>query len=122
MGSAPADGALAARGRFRFEEGGVEIWETVQFQPRNLLSHKPLDRVEGGQFFSVHQSESVADILGAAGPADSVDIVFGMLRNVVVNDVTDSGNIDSAGRDIGRDHDFIFAALETFQGLDPLAL
>ena len=36
--------------------------------------------------------------------------------------MTDAGDVESARGDIGRDHDFVFAALESFERLDPLAL
>ena len=74
------------------------------------------------QFFAVHQGESVADVLGAAGAADPVHVIFRMLRHVVIDDVTDAGDVDPARGDVGRDHDFVFAALETFERLDAFAL
>ena len=122
MSSAAADRAFTAGGRFGLEERGVEIREAFQFQARDLLAHEALDRVERRQLFAVHQGESVADILGAAGPADPVHVVFWMLGHIVIDDVTDAGDVDSARRNIGRDHDFIFAALETFERFDALAL
>ena len=45
-----------------------------------------------------------------------------MLRHVVVDDVADAGDVDAARGDIGRDHDFIFAALETLERFHALAL
>ena len=73
-------------------------------------------------FLAVHQREGVAHILGAAGAADAMDIIFRMFRHIVVDDVTDAGDIESARGDIGRDHHFVFAALETFERFDAFAL
>src|SRR5438067_12225100 len=85
-----ADRALTAGGRFGLEERRIEIREALQFQARDFLSHEALDRVERCQLFAVHQGESVADILGAAGPANPVHVVFGMLGHIVIDDVTDA--------------------------------
>ena len=51
-----------------------------------------------------------------------MDIIFRMLRDVVIDDVAHAGDIDAARGDIGRHHDLVFAALESFERLDPLAL
>ena len=80
------------------------------------------DRLKGSDFFAVHQGERVADILGATGPANAMDIILGMLRHIVIDDVTDAGDIEPPRSDIGRNHHFIFAALETFQRFNPFAL
>ena len=80
------------------------------------------DRLERGNFFAVHKSEGVADILGAAGPADAMDVIFRMFRHVVIDDVTDTGDVEAARRNIGRDHDFVFARLKSFQCFDPFTL
>ena len=74
-----------------------------------------------GAFLGGHQGEGVAFGLGAAGAADAVHVVVGMLRHVVVDDVRDGGNIDAARGDVGRDHDLVLAGAETFQRLGPLA-
>src|SRR2546423_2901700 len=122
MGPAATDGALATVARFGFEQRRVEIRKVFELQPRNLLPHETFDRLEGRQLFAVHQRERVADILGAPSPADSMDVIFRMLRDIVIDHVTDAGNVDASRRDIGRDHDLVFAALETFERLDSLAL
>ncbi|MPN29308.1 hypothetical protein SDC9_176760 [bioreactor metagenome] len=59
---------------------------------------------------------------GAAGPSDAVHIVFGMVRKIVVDNMGDSGNMDSARGHIGGDHHFDIAGLEALQNIDPLGL
>src|SRR3954463_10217691 len=122
MSASAADGALAPFARFRLEQRGVEIRKPIQFQTGNLLPHKPLDRMQGSQLFTIHQSKSVAHVLGAAGPPNPVHVILRMLRHIVINDVTHPGDVDAARGNIGRDHDFIFAALESFERLDPFSL
>src|SRR3954465_5476987 len=122
MGAAAADGTFTALARFGFEERGVEIRKIFQLQARDLLPHETFDRLERCQFLAVHQGEGVARILSAAGPADAMDVIFRVLRHVVIDHVAYAGDVDSARGDIGRHHDFVFAALETLERLDPLAL
>ncbi len=51
-----------------------------------------------------------------------MDIIFRMLRHVIVNDMADAGDVETARRDVGRDHHFVFATLKTFQRFHALAL
>lgn len=122
MCAAAADGAFAATGRFRLEKNGVEISEILELKPRNFSPDEMLDRLQRLNFLAVHERKSVTDILGAAGATDAVNVIFRMLRHVVVDDVAYAGNVESACGDIGRDHDFVFAALKTVERFDPLAL
>ena len=45
-----------------------------------------------------------------------------MFRNIIIDDVTHPGNIETAGSDIGCNHDLIFPALKSLQSLDPFSL
>jgi len=80
------------------------------------------DGLDGGKFFAAHKRESVADVLGAAGASDAVDVIFRMFGHIVVDDVAYAGNIEAARSDIGRHHHFVFAALESVQRFDPFPL
>src|SRR5437763_16679350 len=72
-----------------------------------------LNRLQRGQFLSVHQGESVADVLGATGSSDAMDVILRMLWDIIIDDMTDAGDIEPARGDIGRDHHFVFAALKS---------
>ena len=122
MGATAADGAFAAGDDFRFKQHGVNIWKVLQLQPRNFLSNEMLNRLQGGQFFAVHQGESVTDVLGATSSSNAMDVIFRMLRDIVIDNVTDAGDVESSRGDIGCDHHFVFAALESFERFDPLTL
>ena len=122
MRTAAAYGASPAGSGFRFKKDGVEIRKVFELQPRNFSSDETFDRLQGRNFFTIHERECVADVLSAASPADSMHIIFGVLGHIVIDNVTNAGDIESARGDVGRDHDFVFAALETFQRFDALAL
>jgi len=52
--------------------------------------------------FRHHDGERVTRRLSAARPSDTMHIVLGMLRHIVVDDVADVGDVESARCDIGR--------------------
>jgi hypothetical protein len=122
MGAAAPDGAFSSSCRFRLKKGGVEIRKVFELQARDFSSDEVFDRLQCRNFFAVHKREGVADILRAARAADPVHVILGMLGHVVVDNVADTGDVKAARSDIGGNHDFVFAALESFEGLDPLAL
>ncbi len=45
-----------------------------------------------------------------------------MLGHIVIDDVTHPGDVESARRNVSRNHHFVFAALESFKRFDPFAL
>src|SRR4029077_10689515 len=117
-----AEGALAATGRLRLEEHGVDVGKAIELEPRYLLPDKTLDRLQRRQFLAIHEGKGIAHVLRTAGPANAVHVILGMLRYIVIDHVAYPCDVDPARRDIGRDHDFVFAGFETFQCLDPFAL
>src|SRR5436190_24224368 len=80
------------------------------------------DRLQGGKLCAVHQGESVANILRSSRASDAMDVIFRMLGHVVIDNVTHSGNVESARRDICCDHHFVLAAFEALESFDALAL
>src|SRR5882724_5186446 len=114
MGATAANSAFAASDNLWFKQHCVNVRKVLQLQPRNFLSNEMLNRLQRGQLLAVHQGEGVADILRATSPTDAMDIILRVFGNIVINDVTDAGDIEPARGDIGRDHHFVFAALESF--------
>jgi hypothetical protein len=55
-------------------------------------------------------------------PADAVDVVLRVERQVVVDDVRDAVDVEAARRDVGRDEDGQRAVLEALQDAKPAAL
>src|SRR6266853_3501410 len=80
------------------------------------------DRLQRGKFCAVHQSESVANVLRPSRLSVAMYVIFRMLGHVVIDNLTHSGDVESARRDIRCDHHFVLAALETVEGFDALAL
>ena len=80
------------------------------------------DCLQGRQFLAARERERVANVLRAAGASDPVHVIFRMLGHIVIDHVTDSGNVQAARGNIGRDHHFVFAALESLQRFDAFPL
>src|SRR6478752_6588264 len=79
--------------------GGSKI-KTRNGDPWNLLSDRSFDGAHHRDFIRRHESERIASRRGAAGATDAVNVVLWLLRHIVVDDVRDAGNIESALRDI----------------------
>ena len=58
----------------------------------------------------------------AAGAPDAMDVIFGMLRHVVVDDVADVGDVESARGDVRGDEHLEFAVAKTGERLLAFAL
>ena len=71
-----------------------------------------LDRSEHRDLLEVAKGQRSAGCPGASGPADSVDVAFGIVWQLVVDDMRDSIDIDSSRDDVGRHEDLDHAAIE----------
>jgi hypothetical protein len=105
-----------------FKERGVAVFEIFQFNARDFLADEAFDGINVRRVLGDHDGEGVAARLGAAGAADAMDVIFGMLRHVVIDDVTDVGDVQPARGDVGGDEDFVFALAKTLQGLFAFSL
>src|SRR5690349_9151810 len=65
-----------------------------------LASDKPFDRCDETLFIRRYDRIRVADVDMAAGASDPMHIVFGVLRNIVIDHVADLPDIQSASGDI----------------------
>ena len=66
--------------------------------------------------------ERVAGGLRAAGAADAMDVILRMLRHVVIDDVADVRDVQSARGDVRGDEHFVSAVAKAAQGLFAFAL
>ena len=112
----------------RRDRAAVRRWGRLRPTPtRPLLARQraadvALDRVQLATLLGGGEARRVAVGFGASGAADAVDVVLGGLRQVVVDDAADVGDVDAAGRDVGRDQDAIAPAPEAFERLAALLL
>jgi len=117
-------GLLAADRFWRgiVEERGVDILEVFEFPSRDFLIDENFDGFRVVEFVGGQDRERVTLCAGATGSADAVDVVFGIFRDAVVDDVGNAGNVDSAGGDVGGDEDFEITVFETGERFHPIDL
>ena len=104
------------------EEHRVFVIEIFQIHARDFLADEAFDGEDVAGVLGGHDGEGVAAGLGAAGAPDAMDVILGMLRHVVVDDVADVGDVESARGDVRGDEHLEFAVAKTFQRLLAFAL
>ena len=103
---------------FLVKDGGVNIRRILQLEPGNLLSYEMLDFLHVGELFGRHNGKGIADILRATRAPNPVHIIFRMLRDVIVDYVAYSCNVNATRGDICGNHHFVASVLESFQRLN----
>src|SRR6185369_5187362 len=100
------------------------LHEDVVVSPfaRDLLADELLDRFEGQGARLIDQADRLAARAGARGAADPVHVVFGVLRQVPVDDVSHRLDVQPARGDVGGDQDGQAALLEVVEDLQPALL
>ena len=95
---------------------------SVKLLPRQGVADVPFDGVQLGALFRCGETRCMAVGLGACRTADTMDVVLGRLRQIVVDYPLDSDDVDAAGGDVRGDQNPIAVAAEALQRLTPLRL
>lgn len=103
-------------GRAVVEERGVEVVEVFETAAGDLLIDEAFDGFSVDEFVGAEDGEGVAFAFGAAGAADTVDVVFRVFGDGVIDDVADAGDVEATGGEIGGDDDVEFAVPEACEG------
>src|SRR5215831_11592103 len=72
-------------------------------RPGDILADQSLDFADRLAVGGGDDGDGGAALAGAAGAADAMHVVVGMMRHVEVEDMTDVGNVETAGRHVGSD-------------------
>ena len=89
---------------------------------RNRLADHSLNRAHHRDLVGSHESIRVAFLRGAPGAANTVHVVLGLLRHVIVDHVRDARDIKAALSDIRGDEHRRLAVLEVLQRSGTLCL
>ena len=100
-----------------FKQRGIAVIEILQLHARDFLADESFDGKNVGCIFGNHDGKGVAAVFRAARAPDAMDVVLGMLRDVVVDDMADVRDVQSARGDVGGDEHLEFTFTKTFQRL-----
>ena len=108
--------------RFLVKNGRINVREALELKPGNFLTDKMLDFPYMRKLLGSHDSKSISDILRAPGPPNPVDVIFGVLGNIIVDHVAHSGYVDASSGDIGGNHHLVAPILKSLEGFNALLL
>ena len=101
---------------------GRRVVEALGAFADNAASDEALERAERAVVLGGDEADRVADRVGAAGAADAVDVILGVHREIVIDDMGDAVHVDAARGDVGGDQDAHRAGLEILERAEPLVL
>src|SRR2546430_8100537 len=100
---------------------GVVV-EVGQCHAGDRLAEGPFDRPEVPFVLVRHEGDRLAFGFHAGRPPNSMDVIRGDGRHVVVDHMGDSFDVDSSGRDVRRDQDLVAPASKARERGLPLTL
>src|SRR5690625_2913731 len=121
---ATAASASLRRALLRQSGGGFELNEQLSADrfDRDFLVDVLFDIRQRINVFLTREADGVPAGPGTCRTADAVHVIFRILGQVEIDDVADLGDMQSASRDIGRDENRQFTALELAEQLLALVL
>src|SRR5690625_284035 len=122
--SRPPSRRLAVMRRRMFTRTAVfcPVLEAVVFLPRDAFAGVALDIAEVIFFAAINEGDRFSGCFGAAGAADAVDVIFGLVGRVEVDDVRDGIDVDAAPSHVCCNEDVELALLESGKRALALAL
>src|SRR5262245_9869366 len=72
---------------------------------RDMLPNQALDSDQVRTLFEVAERIGNSRRAGASRSPDAVNVTFGFVRQIIINDVRDPVNVDTSRGDVGRDED-----------------
>ena len=76
--------------------------KSVRLFAHDAATDKPLQGAQFAVVFGSHKANGVADLIGAPGATNPMDVILHVHREIVVHHVRDAVHINAARRDIGR--------------------
>lgn len=119
--SLPAAAPEIAFAHHARRRGGFVV-ETLELQLRNGGLDEAFDTPDLVSFLRRCEGKGIANGRRAARPPNAVNVIVGRHRDIVVDHVRNSCDVDSAGCDIRGDHDLVFAIFKTLERGCPLTL
>ena len=97
----------------------VKVWERLASE---RVSHDAFQLADHIVIFRRDQCERVASAFSASRATDTVDVGVSCVRHVIVDDVCNTFDVETACRNISGDHDGKVSCFEAVQSVLALAL
>jgi len=95
--------------------GGTGIVEVRQGCTRKWFAHDALQRADHVVIFRCDECEGVAGPFCTPRTTNAMDIGIRRIGHIEIDDVRDALHVQSAGGNIGRDHDEVSAVFKSLQ-------
>jgi hypothetical protein len=107
---------------FHTANGSRLIVETIGAFANEPAANEPFKSAQHAMIFGRRETERIANRVGASGAPDAMDVILGMFGKVVIDDVRDAVDVNTASGDVRRDEDTNRAVLEILQRAQSLVL
>ena len=98
----------------------VDVTIRRQFHRFNRMPRRALKSLQLVAIARVHEQNRFAAAASSSGTADAMDVRLTVVRQIVVDDMTDALHIETTCRDVGGDNNVDLARSQTFD--NPLTL
>jgi hypothetical protein len=98
------------------------VGEAGAFDGSKIAANEFFNPTKVAKFIPRDEGNGISLGFCPASPADAVNVVFREGRNIEINDVGDSGDIDTSGGNIGSNHNAEFSVFEAIHCAFPLTL
>ena len=105
-----------------FKQGGETVGEVFEFLTGQLLTQHAFNGFYVGEFFGNKEGQGISLFCGTTCSTDTVYIIFRVLRHVVINDMSDACDVESASCNIGGHKNGVFSRAKAGKGFRPLCL
>ena len=96
--------------------------QAFQFLACDPASQEPFELLETVGILVRHETDGIANRLCASGPPNAMHVIFGLRREVEVDDVRDAVDVNAARSNVGGDQHAHLTGLESLECGQPLAL
>src|SRR5439155_9578731 len=96
--------------------------EGMRFHCRQILAYQLFNSLQHQNFTRIAEGQRNSGCSRSRGPADAMNIILGVVRKLVIDDMRDVFNVDSSCDDVCSDQDPDPSFVEIRQGPLPLCL
>ena len=105
-----------------FKQGGETVGEVFEFLAGQLLTQHAFNGLYVGEFFGNKKGQGISLFGSTTCSTDPVDVILRMLGHIVINDMGDACDVESASCNIGGHKNGVFSRAKAGKGFRALCL